>query len=191
VTETRALDTHAVVSATATRMQPQALVLSELYEAHARAVWRTLLRLGVSPAGIEDAVQEVFLTAHQRLKDFEGRSSASTWLLGIAVRVAANARRAQDRRGFVVPLSAELPADAKGLDEALERRRRLFELEQVLQQLPDEQREVVVLMELEQLTAPQAAEVLSVKVNTVYSRLRLARAALAAALGRREELPHE
>ncbi|MDX2012602.1 MAG: RNA polymerase sigma factor [Myxococcaceae bacterium] len=178
------------MSETVALMRPQTLDLSSLYEAHARVVWRTLLRLGVSTAGIEDAVQEVFLTAHQRSEDFEGRSSASTWLLGISVRVAANARRAQQRRGFVVPLSAELPADAKGLDEALDRRRRLFDLEQVLRQLPDEQREVVVLMELEQLTAPEVAEVLSVKLNTVYSRLRLARAALSTALNdRREEAP--
>jgi RNA polymerase sigma-70 factor, ECF subfamily len=171
-------------------MRPQPLDLSALYAAHARVVWRTLARLGVSEASIEDAVQEVFLTAYQHRADFEGRSAVSTWLLGIAVRVAANARRSQDRQGFVVPLSVELPSDARGLDEALERRRRLFELDQVLRQLPDAQREVVVLMELEQLSAPEVAEVLSVNVNTIYSRLRLGRAALATALGaRREETP--
>jgi RNA polymerase sigma-70 factor (ECF subfamily) len=54
--------------------------------------------------------------------------------------------------------------------------------------LPDEQREVVVLIDLEQLTAPQVAEALEVKLNTVYSRLRLGRAALTRALSRPEEI---
>ena len=60
--------------------------------------------------------------------------------------------------------------------------RALLELEQVLARLPEDQREVVVLIDLEQLTAPQAAEALEVKLNTVYSRLRLGRAALSRAM---------
>ena len=75
-------------------MPPEVPDIARLYEAHARQVWRTLVRLGVPSSGIEDAVQDVFLTAHQRSESFEGRSSASTWLVGIAVRIAANVRRA-------------------------------------------------------------------------------------------------
>ena len=64
-------------------------------------------------------------------------------------------------------------------------RRALQELESVLSTLPEEKREAVVLIDLEQLTAPQAAEALEVKLNTVYSRLRLGRAALSKALKER------
>ena len=170
-------------------MRPEVPDIARLYEAHARQVWRTLARLGVATAGVEDAVQDVFLTAHQRLPEFEGRSSASTWLLGIAVRVAANLRRTGQRRGVVRLVDDALVDPSRGPEPQLEQQRSLQALELVLGQLPEEQREVVVLIDLEQLTAPKAAEVLEVKLNTVYSRLRLGRAALSLALNRPEGEP--
>lgn len=169
-------------------MASEAPDLTTLYAAHARQVWRTLVRLGVPPAAVEDAVQDVFLTAHQRLRGFEGRSNPATWLVGIAVRVAANARRATSRRGSVQLVDARLVDPTRGPDQRLEQQRALQELELVLARLPEEQREVVVLMDLEQLSAPQAAEALEVKLNTVYSRLRLGRAALSKSL---KESRHE
>lgn len=163
-------------------MPPHVPDLATLYDAHARRVWRTLLRLGVPPSAVEDAVQDVFLTAHQRLAGFRGASALGTWLLGIAVRVAANARRARQRRGVLEPVDDALVDPGQGPDQHLEARRRLLELQRVLGELPDEQREVVVLVDLEQLTAPEVAEALDVNVNTVSSRLRLGRAALSRAL---------
>jgi RNA polymerase sigma-70 factor (ECF subfamily) len=163
-------------------MRPEVPDIARLYEAHARQVWRTLLRLGVSSAAVEDAVQDVFLTAHQRLAGFEGRSHVGTWLVGIAVRVAANARRTLSRQGVVRLVDDGLVDPTKGPEQRLEQQRELRELEQVLSGLPEEQREVIVLIDLEQLTAPQAAEALEVKLNTVYSRLRLGRAALSKSL---------
>ena len=167
-------------------MRPEVPDIARLYQAHARQVWRTLLRLGVSTAAVEDAVQDVFLTAHQRLAGFESRSNPSTWLVGIAVRVAANARRSVTRRGVLRLLDDRLVDPKSGPDQRLEQQRSLLELEQVLATLPEDQREVVVLMDLEQLTAPQAAEALEVKLNTVYSRLRLGRAALSRAFQKPE-----
>lgn len=162
-------------------MRPEAPDIASLYAVHARQVWRTLLRLGVPAATVEDAVQDVFLTAQQKLAGFEGRSTPGTWLVGIAVRVAANARRSAERRGHLKVLDDALVDPTTGPDQRLEQRRNLAELEMVLARLPEEQREVVVLIDLEQLTAPQAAEALEVKLNTVYSRLRLGRAALSRA----------
>ena len=167
-------------------MRPKVPDIARLYKAHARQVWRTLVRLGVTTAGVEDAVQDVFLTAHQRIAEFEGRSNPCTWLVGIAVRIAANARRTIQRRGHVRLLDDGLIDPARAPDQRLEQQQRLLELEQVLSQLPEDQREVVVLIDLEQLTAPQAAEALEAKLNTVYSRLRLGRAALSRALNRPE-----
>lgn len=164
-------------------MRTQPLDLTTLYEEHARQVWRCLARLGVPPASVEDAVQEVFLTAHQRLRDFEARSAPSTWLIGIAVKVAANARRLSSRRGLLQPVPETMASHGARADDELERRRKLFELERMLALLPDEQREVVVLCDLEQFSAAEVSEALNVKVNTVYSRLRLGRASLKVVLG--------
>jgi len=174
VTEYGVPDTQGFVNALARLMPAQPLDLTTLYEAHGRQIWRTLARLGVPPSSLEDGVHDVFLAAHRRLGEFGWRSSPSTWLVGIAVRVAANHRRKSRRQ----PLLEVAPDVLRGADEELDRKRKLRELERVLSQLPDEQREVVVLCDLEQLSAPEVAEALDEKVNTIYSRLRLGRALL-------------
>ena len=182
MTEIKGADTQRAVSRLLPAMRPEAPDIARLYATHARQVWRTLLRLGVPTAAVEDAVQDVFLTAHQRLSGFEGRSNPGTWLVGIAVRVAANARRAVARRGVLRVVDDAMVDPGRGPEQHLEQQRALQALEHVLSKLPEEQREAVVLIDLEQLTAPQAAEALEVKLNTVYSRLRLGRAALSKAL---------
>lgn len=182
--ENRGGDTHRAVTLLSL-MPNESLEIAALYDAHAKRVWRACVRLGVPPAAIEDAVQDVFLTAHRSVHRFEGRSSPLTWLLGIAVRVAANARRTKWKPEALDEAQAD---PASNPERQLQRRRALVELERVLNQLPTEQREVVVLMDLEQLTAPEVAEALEVNLNTIYSRLRLGRAALGRALQTREEL---
>ena len=141
-----------------------------LYEKHAAFVWRTLRNLGVDGADVEDAAQEVFTTLFRKLGTFAGRSSFRTWLCGIAVGVARNHTRKRSRRaGLGTPASA---AGAPSLSESAEAhdlvRRCLDDLDEGL-------RMVFILAELEQLTAPEIAEALTLNVNTVYSRLRLAR----------------
>lgn len=185
MTEFPAPDTQCGVTLLLSSMTNDSLEIAALYDAHAPRVWRTCLRLGVPPSVVEDAVQDVFLTAHRNAGRFQGRSSPLTWLLGIAVRVAANARRTKWKPES---LDDAQPDSRSNPEAQLQRRRALAQLERVLAQLPAEQREVVVLMDLEQLSAPEVAEALEVKLNTVYSRLRLGRAALTRSLQVREEV---
>ena len=149
-----------------------------VYEAHFDFVWRSLRHLGVSEAGAEDAVQEVFLVVHRRLGDFEARSSVKTWLFGIARKLASRHRRTRDRR----PETSEAPAletlrdrGQPGSDEALARAQALIVLDALLDELDDEKREVFVLAELEQMTMPEIGQALGLNVNTAYTRLRAAR----------------
>lgn len=154
-----------------------------VYAAHFRGVWRTLHRLGVGRGQLDDAAQDVFVVVYRRLGEFDGRSLRG-WLYAIAVRVASDYRRRPWQRRSV-PLtdvvvdSAPDPARASELGESV---RLLHEL---LAELPDEQRVVFVLGELEQLTAPEIAKALELNLNTVYSRQRAARARFEAALTRR------
>lgn len=157
---------------------------NELYDAHVDAVWRTVSRLGVAPANVEDAVQEVFVVAHQRRADFEGRSSLKTWLVGIAVRVASAWRRDDARRARMEAVPDELVDGALSPEAVSEAARGAEVLRRVLSRLAPERREVFVLFELEELTAPEIASATGLKVNTVYSRLRLAREDFEAALRR-------
>jgi RNA polymerase sigma-70 factor (ECF subfamily) len=163
--------------------QEVALDFTRLYEEHFAFVWRSLRRLGVATDQLDDAVQDVFLVVHRRLAEFEGRSSHRTWLFGIAVRTAGTLRRRNARKP-TEPLGEDVPDQrAEGVTEATHAARLV---QRLLDELDDERRAVFVLAELEQMTAPEISEALSVNLNTVYSRLRLARRDFEAALKRHQ-----
>jgi DNA-directed RNA polymerase specialized sigma24 family protein len=65
---------------------------------------------GLTPSSLEDAVQDVLLTAYRRLGRFDHRSSVRTWPFGIAYRVALDYRRHQRSKGRLDELSDDLPA---------------------------------------------------------------------------------
>lgn len=156
-----------------------------MYEAHVDFVWRNLRRLGVSEAEADDKTQEVFVTAHRRWGDFEERGHGPrAWLFQIVLRVASDARRHRRRH----------PEDPDGGDSlaresvepeqaaALARTEALRTLDRALCRIEVGRRAVLVLHEIEEMTAPEIAQSLGIPLNTVYSRLRVARAELDAAL---------
>jgi RNA polymerase sigma-70 factor (ECF subfamily) len=157
--------------------------VAHLYEQHFEFVWRSLRRLGVRTSQLEDAVQDVFVVVHRRLGDFECRSSVKTWLFGIALRVAKDHRRRASK------LAVEVAAEAETLvgthpdprQAAIEAEAALL-VQSLLEGLREERRVVFVMSELEGFTAAEIAEALSIGVNSVYSRLRLARRDFAQAL---------
>jgi RNA polymerase sigma-70 factor, ECF subfamily len=154
------------------------LDFAAVYDENAAFVWRCLHLFGVGPASLDDAMQDVFLVVHRRLGEFEGRSAVRTWLYAIARRVAQNHRRGVKRRGELEPISEELgdptPLGPHDLVERAEAGRLLVEL---VGRLDEDKREVFVLVEVEQMSAPEVAELLGINLNTVYSRLRAARLA--------------
>jgi RNA polymerase sigma-70 factor, ECF subfamily len=163
----------------------QHMDFAEVYRAHFDFVWRSLRRLGVPEPQLEDSAQEVFLVIHRRLSGFEGRSSLKSWIFGIVLRVASQARRTTRRR----PEQA-LPADLVASErfdphEATAQAQARELVYQLLEELDDEKRVVFILAELEQMTVPEIAEAIAVKVNTVYSRLRAARREFELALAAR------
>jgi RNA polymerase sigma-70 factor (ECF subfamily) len=154
-------------------------------------VWRTVRRLGVPAASVEDVVQDVFFTVHRRLGDFEGRSSVKTWVYSIALHLVRHHRRSWRRRDLPCAreeetLVEELP-DSRGRTplQATEIREEVRLVDELLRSLDDEKREVFVLAHLEQMTSPEIAEILGENLNTVYSRLRAAREQFEQALERR------
>lgn len=157
---------------------------AEVYETHFDFVWRSARRLGVPEANLEDVVQDVFVTVYRRLGDFEGRSQLKTWIFGILRHTVRDMRRSL-RRKPSEPLAHE-PHDPHGLNphDAVAKGEAQRLLHSVLDALGDEQREIFVLCELEQLSAPEVARALEINVNTVYSRLRAARLDFEAALKR-------
>ncbi len=156
-----------------------------LYEEYFNFVWRSLRRLGVGAASLDDAVQDVFVVVHRRLAEFEGRSSIKTWLFGITLRVAQEHRRRLRRKeGSLEPLDDGFVDAAPGPLEEAEKAEAVRVLDAILATLDDDKRAVFILAELEQMTAPEIAESLGINANTVYSRLRAARQAFETAMSR-------
>jgi RNA polymerase sigma-70 factor (ECF subfamily) len=156
------------------------------YDAHVRFVWRALLRLGVVESELPDLVQEVFVVVHRKMGEFEGRAKVTTWLFAICMRVASDARRRARARREAVSTDGSLPAIACAGDgdAALDRQRARRLLDGILDRMPDEQRVVFALFELEGLSGDAIAELLDLPVGTVRSRLRLAREAFDRAVAR-------
>jgi RNA polymerase sigma-70 factor (ECF subfamily) len=169
----------------APRIAPVPVTVAEVYDRHASFVFRVLRGLGVRDDRVDDAVQDVFIVVHRRLAEFEARSSLTTWLYAIARRVASQYRRsAATRREDEGADLDRLPAHASPFDDA-QRNQAARLCAEILDELDDDKREVFVLIELEQMSAPDVAQVLGIPVNTVYSRLRLARARFEASLAKR------
>jgi RNA polymerase sigma-70 factor (ECF subfamily) len=151
---------------------PDSADFGALYAEHFRAVWRTLQRLGVHPGSVDDAAQEVFVTAWKKWDDFEGRSTQRTWLLGIAIRVASDTRRKQRPTEEVSP---RLPMGGPGPEAATASREVGRRVEQLLAKLEPERREVLLLVDVEGYSVPEVATATGVNLNTLYTRLRAAR----------------
>jgi len=180
MTESVLPDTHrAMVESALPRvlvevMQPR-LTFDDIYDRHFDFVWRSLRHLGVAQSALDDLAQEVFLVVHRRLAEFEHRSTLKTWLFGIALGTARNHRRGMRRKGPPEALAESIASTAAGPLEHLVAHEALELVQQVLDTLKEDKREVFVMAELEQLSAPEIGEVLSIPLNTVYSRLRAAR----------------
>lgn len=165
------------------------LTVERIHDEHADFVWRSLQRLGVRERDLEDALQEVFIVVHRKLGTYDSTSRITTWLFGICLRVAA----AQRRRAHVVRERAcddvgDVPDPAVGGDPeatavARETRERLG---RVLDALTLEKRAVLVMFEVEEMSAGEIASLLGVPVGTVYSRLSAARTEFREALARLE-----
>jgi RNA polymerase sigma-70 factor (ECF subfamily) len=138
-------------------------------------VWRTLRRLGVREADVEDLVHDVFVVFHRTLDQYDPARPLRAWLFGIAFRVASDhRRRATHRRELLV--DTEEPPDSKPTAEAALGRARAGALVlEALAALPEERRAVFVLCELDELGMPEVAATLGIPLNTGYSRLRIAR----------------
>jgi RNA polymerase sigma-70 factor, ECF subfamily len=145
------------------------------YDEHFAFVWRSLKRLGVPVEALDDAVQDVFMVALRRRADFRGQSSGRTWLFGIAHNVAHEQRRKQRRASVHEDLDERLSAPHPSPLDALTTAEALRFVRSFLETLDEERRAVFVMMELEQMPAPEVARALGVNLNTIYSRRRAAK----------------
>jgi RNA polymerase sigma-70 factor, ECF subfamily len=167
--------------------------LTAIVAAHSRRLYRTARALGFPQADAEDLTQDVFVTFLATLDKFEGRSSVSTWLIGILYRKAQERRRAASK---IVPHD---PADAvfeswfdrsgkwkqhpAPPDQALDSREAAAGIADCLSELPTQQRDVFQLRQVEELTAAEAGNILGLSITHIGVLLHRARTRLRECLG--------
>ena len=154
--------------------------LDAIYDAESSRVWNLLRRLGVAPKDQEDVLHDVFLVVHKQLPAYDPQRPLSPWVSGIAVRVAANYRRRGAQSREVLDMDPDLRADeGPDVEQLASRHEAQLLVRRALTQLDDPQRCVLVLHDVEGHAMPDIARELEVPLNTLYSRLRLARARFA------------
>lgn len=153
---------------------------SAIFLEHFSFVCRSLQRQGVREADVEDVAQELFLAARRSLADWDRARSIKPWLFGFAFRYAANYRRLAWQRGQPLDDAPVSPRVHRALTAKLTVARGLDALD-------FDKRAVLIMHDLEGMSAPEIADELQVPLNTVYSRVRLARAAFRAAVLAKEK----
>jgi RNA polymerase sigma-70 factor (ECF subfamily) len=155
--------------------------VSALLERHAPAVLRFGTRMCKDPEDARDVLQETLLAAARGLHDFRGASSLSTWLYAIARSFCIKKRRGvqpaaveslDDEHARVIADAGQDPEEAASHHELGEA------LESAIRALEPPYREVLVLRDVEGLSAPEVADVLGIGVDAVKSRLHRARVAV-------------
>ena len=150
--------------------------LEALVSRHYGFVWRLLRGFGLSPADAEDAAQQVFMIAARKI-DSIAPDHERSFLYGTTRRTANNARRGLRRRREVsddeVVIDEQAVHAGPEQDAELAQARSL--LGELLAELPDELRRVLVLAEVEQIEVQEIAALERIPLGTAASRLRRAR----------------
>ncbi len=158
-----------------------------LYRDHVDLVYRYAHRLCGETEAAKDLVQETFLNAYRGLKNFRGDARISTWLYTIASRTSMKMRR--KRKGEpehelsldeFVPTSEgefrlQIPTEGLSPEEALENKELRRALDQAINKLPKKYRMVLILCDMEEVSAKEVGTIMSLNERAVKSRLHRAR----------------
>lgn len=172
----------------------------ELLGRHEDKVYRLAVRLLRNESDAQEVLQETFLTAWRSLQSFEGRAQFSSWLYRVAVNAALMLLRSQRRHPQVAlddvepeelgeaaanQMVAVLGAGtdwSKRPDEQLQSKELRRHLQRAADGLPESQRAVFFLRDIDGLSTEETAEALGLTVPTVKTRLHRARLALRQAI---------
>jgi RNA polymerase sigma-70 factor (ECF subfamily) len=165
------------------------LALKTLYGRHHVKIFRFATRLLRSESSAEDVVSEVFVDVWRNATNFEGRSEASTWLLGIARNKAYSMLRRRKMSELDEDAAAEIEDVADTPETALQKKDKGERLRRCLAQLSAPHREVVDLVYYHDKTIEEVAKIVgapegTVKTRMFHARKRLSELAKAAGIDR-------
>lgn len=171
-----------------------------------RPIYNFVLRFLGDAARAEDLCQETFLRLVERASDFEGGSSLKTWIYRIARNLCIDELRRQKHRrhpSLDAPIghggdSESKPTlyerivhDGAGPERESVARTLAQRISSAIEALPEDQKEVFVLRQVEQLSFAQIGEIAGVSENTIKSRMRYALERLQRALSDYQEYAEE
>ncbi len=158
------------------------VTFEEVYSETFGYVFHALRRLGVQTRDLEDVVHDVFVAAHRHFESYDPSRPIKPWLFGFAYRTAADYRQLARHRQVQQPDGFDLVDMGNLPDEQLAQKQAQARFAKALDALDLERRAVFVMHDVNGHSMPEIAEALGVPLNTGYSRLRLARRDLEAAL---------
>ena len=169
-----------------------------LMTAYEKNVYNLALRMCSNPEDAADMTQEAIIKAYNSLAAFRGDSKFSVWLYRIVSNVCLDFLRKQKRRPSV-SLSVEdesgestelqIPDETKSPDKLLEQKLSREAVQRGLKELPEDQRQILILRELQGLSYDEIAAVLNIESGTVKSRIFRARKKLCAFLIKDGNIP--
>lgn len=157
-----------------------ALDFDQVWRLHGRSLGRWAARLSGAMVDPADVVQDVLLVVHRRLPDFQGDpAQLPGWLFRITENVVRQKRRREKFRrwlgGSAEEVAGDVPSGAPDAEGALQARQALARAQQVLESLSEKHRTMIILFEVEQLSGQEIADLLSMKIATVWVNLHRAR----------------
>jgi RNA polymerase sigma-70 factor (ECF subfamily) len=156
-----------------------------MYESYASHVGRWAERLAGPGLDVEDIVHEVFVIAYERAHKFQGQSSLGTWLFGITDLVVRHRRRKERwwrwLSGSAKETAGHIPSDGPDPFCIVEKNQAAAKVYQVLDRLPERDRQILILCELEELDAQEASQLLGIPQANARLRLHRARIRFASA----------
>jgi len=156
------------------RLRSQAF--QAIFKTESSYVWKTLKRLGVPDRDLQDVTHDVFMTVHRRFDDYDATRPVRPWLFGIAFRTALRYRELlRNQREVIGDDTVEVADETPSADEQLVAHQARQLLLKALESVDLEQRAAFVMHDIDGFSVPEIATALAVPLNTVYSRLRLAR----------------
>ena len=158
-----------------------------LHKDHVELMYRFAYRLCGEPEAAKDLVQETFLNAYRGIDRFRGDAQISTWLYTIASRACLRMRRrrkgAPERELSLeefIPTSdgefhLQIPIDGLSPEAALQNKQLREALDTAINQLPKKYKMVLVLRDMEGLSAKEVGAIMGLNERAVKSRLHRAR----------------
>lgn len=159
----------------------QEVLFRDLIEQHQRRLYRFVIKYIDHPDDAADITQQAFVEAARTIASFRGDSKLSTWLFGIAMNMVRNYLSRAPHRVYKFETDEVLLSLAGGSpdpSDTLEQKQILELVEVAFSDLPEEMSEVLGLVTIEEISYQDAAEILSIPLGTVRSRVSRARAVL-------------